>query len=69
MVRKARALNSTNLEVVVCPLRRDKLCSKVNFVVNQILVFQISFCGKSAALRQAVNRYENLRSTKQKQIA
>jgi hypothetical protein len=27
-------------------------------VVNQILVFQIKFCGKSPALRQAQKRYE-----------
>jgi len=28
-------------------------CSKDNFVVNGRLVFQIKFCGKSPALRQA----------------
>ncbi len=28
--------------------------SKDSFVVNQILVFQIKFCGKSPALRLAV---------------
>jgi agmatine deiminase len=32
-------------------------CSKGSFVVNQILVFQIKFCGKSPALRVAANRY------------
>lgn len=31
-------------------------CSKDSFVVNQTLVFQIKFCGKSPALRQAQNR-------------
>jgi hypothetical protein len=28
-------------------------CSKDSFVVNQTLVFQIKFCGKSPALRQS----------------
>jgi len=28
-------------------------CSKDSFVVNQTLVFQIKFCGKNHALRQA----------------
>jgi len=32
------------------------LCSKDSFVVNQTLVFQIKFCGKSPALRVAENR-------------
>jgi hypothetical protein len=32
-------------------------CSKDSFVVNQALVFQIKFCGKSPALRVAANRY------------
>lgn len=32
-------------------------CSKVSFVVNQILVFQFNFCGKSPALQVAVKRY------------
>jgi hypothetical protein len=32
-------------------------CSKDSFVVNQILVFQIKFCGKSPALRVAAKRY------------
>lgn len=31
-------------------------CSKDSFVVNQTLVFQIKFCGKSPALRVAANR-------------
>ena len=31
-------------------------CSKVSFVVNQTLVFQIKFCGKSPALRVAAKR-------------
>ena len=30
--------------------------SKDSFVVNQTLVFQIKFCGKSPALRVAANR-------------
>ena len=33
------------------------LCSKDSFVVDQTLVFQIKFCGKSPALRVAANRY------------
>jgi hypothetical protein len=33
-------------------------CSKDSFVVNQTLVFQIKFCGKSPALRVAANRYQ-----------
>jgi hypothetical protein len=32
------------------------LCSKDSFVVNQTLVFQIKFCGKSPAIRVAANR-------------
>jgi uncharacterized protein YlxP (DUF503 family) len=32
-------------------------CSADSFVVNQTLVFQIKFCGKSPALRVAANRY------------
>jgi len=31
--------------------------SKDSFWVNQTLVFQIKFCGKSPALRVAANRY------------
>jgi hypothetical protein len=31
-------------------------CSKDSFVVNQTLVFQIMFCGKSPALRVAAKR-------------
>jgi hypothetical protein len=31
-------------------------CSNDSFVVNQTLVFQIKFCGKSPALRVAANR-------------
>jgi hypothetical protein len=31
-------------------------CSKDSFVVNQTLVFQIKFCGKSPALRVAATR-------------
>ena len=32
-------------------------CSKDSFWVNQKLVFQIKFCGKSPALRVAATRY------------
>ena len=32
-------------------------CSKDSLVVNQTLVFQIKFCGKSPALRVAAKRY------------
>lgn len=32
-------------------------CSKDSFVVNQTLVFQIKFCGKSPALWVAAKRY------------
>ena len=32
-------------------------CSKDSFVVNQTLVFQIKFCGKSHALRVAATRW------------
>ncbi len=35
-------------------------CSKESFVVNQTLVFQIKFCGKSPALRVAAKRYVQL---------
>jgi hypothetical protein len=31
--------------------------SKDSFVVNQTLVFQIKFCGKTPALRVAAKRY------------
>ncbi|MFN5710739.1 MAG: hypothetical protein ACK46S_01800 [Bacteroidota bacterium] len=31
-------------------------CSKDSFVVNETLVFQIKFCGKSPALRVAAKR-------------
>ncbi len=36
-------------------------CSKDSFVVNQTLVFQIKFCGKSPALRVAAKRYQQLK--------
>ena len=35
-------------------------CSKDSFVVNQTLVFQIKFCGKSPALRVAAKRYRSV---------
>ncbi len=34
-----------------------------SFVVNQTLVFQIKFCGKSPALRVAAKRYHLLYKT------
>ena len=42
-------LNST------CP-KGGNSCSKDSFVVNETLVFQIKFCGKSTALRVAAKR-------------
>lgn len=51
--KKVRTANSTNLKGGVS-------CSKDSFVVNQTLVFQIKFCGKSPALRVAANRYQQL---------
>ena len=39
------------------------LCSKDCFVVNQTLVLQIKFCGKSPALRVAAKRYVQLQKT------
>ena len=43
-------------------------CSKDSFVVNQTLVFQIKFCGKSPALRVAAKRYGQVyeKTTKRK---
>jgi len=38
-------------------------CSKDSFVVNQTLVFQIKFCGKSPALRVAAKRYKPFQKT------
>jgi hypothetical protein len=35
-------------------------CSIDSFVVNQTLVFQIKFCGKSPALRVAAKRYKQI---------
>jgi len=35
-------------------------CSKDSFVVNETLVLQIKFCGKSPALRVAAKRYASL---------
>ncbi|MFZ4672704.1 MAG: hypothetical protein ACOYLT_11920 [Flavobacterium sp.] len=46
---KATATNSTYPKGGVT-------CSKDRFVVNQTLVFQIKFCGKSPALRVAAKR-------------
>ena len=39
-------------------------CSKGSFVVNQTLVFQIKFCGKSPALWVAANRYGQFKNDK-----
>ena len=49
-IKEARTANSTYPKGVVS-------CSKDSFVVNQTLVFQIKFCGKSPALRVASKRY------------
>ncbi len=35
-------------------------CSKDSFVVNQTLVFQIKFSGKSPALRVGANRFSRI---------
>ncbi|MBU2020087.1 MAG: hypothetical protein KJ941_10630 [Bacteroidetes bacterium] len=35
-------------------------CSKDSFGVNESLVFQIKFCGKTPALRVAANRYASV---------
>ena len=35
-------------------------CSKDSFVVNQTLVFQIKFCGKSPAIRVAAKRWQTV---------
>ena len=48
--REARTANSTYPKGGIS-------CSKDSFVVNQTLVFQIKFCGKSPALRVAAKRY------------
>jgi len=50
---KARTANSTYPKGGVS-------CSKDSFVVNQTLVFQIKFCGKSPALRVAAKRYDRV---------
>ena len=51
--KEARTANSTYPKGGVS-------CSKDSFVVNQTLVFQIIFCGKSPALRLAAKRYMQL---------
>jgi hypothetical protein len=60
MTRRKTAHNSTYPKGGVS-------CSKDSFVVNQTLVFQIKFCGKSPALRVAAKRctpfYENTPQT------
>lgn len=35
-------------------------CSKDSFMVNETLVFQIKFCGKSPALRVAAKRWQQV---------
>jgi len=57
-VNKQRTANSTYPKGGVS-------CSKDSFVVNQTLVFQIKFCGKSPALRVAAKRVclESMSST------
>jgi len=50
MERNLTPYNST------CP-KSLVFCSKDSFVVNQTLVFQIRFCGKSAALQVTAKRY------------
>ena len=47
--QEARTANSTYPKGGV-------LFFKDSFVVNETLVFQIKFCGKSPALREAANR-------------
>ena len=42
-------------------------CSKDSLVVNQTLVFQIKFCGKSPALRVAAKRYASFVAVSQLQ--
>jgi len=49
MTEKAHTPNSTYPKGGVS-------CSKDSLVGNEILVFQIKFCGKSPALRVAANR-------------
>jgi hypothetical protein len=51
MKRKKRPHNSTYPKGGVS-------CSRDSFVINQTLVFQIKFCGKSPALRVAAKRYK-----------
>jgi len=56
MMREARTANSTYPKDGVS-------CSKDTFVVNQTLVFQIKFCGKSPALWVAAKRYGQVYET------
>ena len=41
-------------------------CSKDSFMVNQTLIFQIKYCGKSPALRVAAKRYMQFSMTSKK---
>jgi len=49
--KERRAADNTGLAKVAVQ------CSADTFVVNQTLVFQIKFCGKSPALWVAAKRY------------
>jgi hypothetical protein len=62
-----RSINPKNEDIANCILQIGRTanstypkggvsCSKDSFVVNQTLVFQIKFCGKSPALRVAAKR-------------
>ncbi len=49
---------TTEGQLITAPTQKAGFrASYDSFVVNQTLVFQIKFCGKSPALRVAANRY------------
>ena len=49
----------TEGQLITAPTQKAGVrASYDSFVVNQTLVFQIKFCGKSPALRVAANRYQ-----------
>ena len=53
-----KPLTDKNAQLVTAPTQKAGFrASFDSFVVNQTLVFQIKFCGKSPALRVAANRY------------
>jgi hypothetical protein len=55
--------NKTTVYNITYP-KGGVLCSKDSYVVNQTLVFQIKFCGKSPVLRVAAKRNgQNLKTT------